>query len=122
MDSEKSPSSIEGLLTKRLKGMGFLFFILSSASLLFAFFAPQAPLLAQEPFVLDENSILADIEKLAGRALFTDMRPLELTAHEVLNFYYVAGLFSAIGIMLVYQSNAYFRKIDGKEEENPDHR
>jgi hypothetical protein len=116
MESEQRTFSIETLLTRRLKGMGILFFALSCATLLFAFFAPQTPLLLQESFVLDENSILADIERLAGRALFTDMQPLELTAAEVLNFYYIAGLFSVIGIMLLYRS----RKRD--EEENLDHR
>jgi len=116
MESEKKPFSIETVLTRRLKGMGILFFILSSAALLFAFFTPETPPLLQEAFVLDENSILTDIERLAGRALFTDMQPLELTAAEVLNFYYVAGVFSVIGIMLLYRS----RKRD--EEESLNHR
>ena len=98
--------------------MGILFFTLSSAAFLFACFTQQLPLPVQESFVLDENSILADIEKLAGRALFTDMQPLELSIHDVLNFYYVAGLFSSIGILLLYRS----RKRDEREEENPGHR
>jgi len=116
MQNEKSPCSIERLLTKRLKGMGFLFFVLCSIALLFACFEPPLPSLPKETFVLDENSILADIEKLAGKTLFTDMQPLELAVYDVLNFYYISALFGIIGVALLVRS----KKRHENTEESPD--
>lgn len=93
--------------------MGILFFVLCSAALLFAFFEPALP---KETFFLDENTILSDIERLAGRTLFAAMQPLEWAVYDVLNFYYIAALFGAIGIALLVRSKKRYENA----EENPD--
>lgn len=99
----KMLSDNEYKLLPRLKFMGYIFFCLSFASLVFAFFV-HGQKVQIPPVIIDENSILSDIERLSGTVLFTDMAPLEIAPEDVLNFYAVSCIFGSIGTSLFYLS------------------
>ena len=99
----KMLSDTEYKLLPRLKFMGYIFFCLSLASLVFAFFV-HGQKIQPLPVIIDENSILTDIERLSGAVLFTDMAPLEIAPEDVLNFYAVSFIFGSIGASLFYLS------------------
>ena len=106
-DDSKTPGilDIEHKLTHRLGFMGYIFFSLSLASLAFAIFVHLTPQEPPPPVIIDETSILADIEAIAGADLFSDMHPLEIYPHEVFNFYIVSLIFASIGTSLFYYSS-----------------
>jgi hypothetical protein len=90
--SEEDLQEIERKLVVRLKWMAYVFFALTLAALLFAFFAP-----GKEQKPAHDHRILLDIEAISGAALFTGS---EISAHEIFNFYAVSLVFFSIGISL----------------------
>jgi hypothetical protein len=93
---------LEKKLVPRLKGMAYVFFVLSLLSFFFAIFIHSDTAKDSKPISLykEENSFLLDIEAITGAALFTDMEALEVPPQEIFNFYIVASIFSVIGISL----------------------
>ncbi|HEY2810235.1 MAG TPA: hypothetical protein VGJ00_02445 [Rhabdochlamydiaceae bacterium] len=116
MTQDKTNTWNEYKLLPRLKFLGYVFFLLSLASLLFAFFAHSEKNTATPTFTFDENSKLADIEALAGAVLFSNMQPLELQPQDVFNFYIVSIIFGSIGSGIFYYSSKKLKLVTREEE------
>jgi hypothetical protein len=111
---------IECKLVPRLKFMGYIFTFLCLASLIFAFFVHSENKSIPPPLIIDENSILADIEALSGTILFTDMQPLEIAPQDVLNFYAVSLIFGSIGTSLFFHYSKKNKIIQNQIKEKED--